>query len=196
MDFTVIGSGPGAARELSAALDRGEILLAAYFSSFCSVFAWEARMATVVLTDRRVGIAKDRLFGKPRLDRTVALDAIDQLKYGAMYGTGPAWVLQFFDQDKTLWSIQFSHGDECEQFARELGRARSAAAEDPIEAFFQEAQRRSSGATAGTQLAVDLYAFVRPQEAPHRFYDILVAAPHYGFTVLDGATNMILLEKV
>lgn len=193
MEFTVIGSGPGAAQSLIKALENDESPVAAYFSSFCKVFSWEARDATVLLTNQRIIIAKDRLLGKPRIDRSLRLNGIKNMQYGPLLGVGPAWVLQLTDSESILWSIQFSQGSDCEEFAGALEAPHRGV--DPVGAFFEKAQQLTAGAPSGTQVRVDLYQYVNRRDAPYRFLDLLEQGPQYGFVVLDGATNMVLLEK-
>lgn len=196
MKLRVIGSGAGAAQSLAPELADGEEPLAVYYSSFCTVFAWEVRMATVLLTDRRILIAKDRLFGVPRVDRALNLGDIKDRRHGAMYGTGPAWVLHLTDAENTLWTIQFSRGDECEEFVRELAAASGAARRDPVERFFDEARRRTALAPPGSRVEIDLHKYVIPAHAPSVFGEILMRGSEFGFAVLDGATSLILLEKM
>jgi len=119
-DPLVIGSGPGSALQLVPMLESGEVARAAYYASRCKVQSWEGSSVSVLLTDRRILFSKDRLFGGPRIDRSLKLADIVKSSYGAMYGVGPAWLLHLTDSQSWLSVIQFSAGDECEAFARLL----------------------------------------------------------------------------
>ena len=116
----IIGSGPGDALRLVPMLEAGETARATYYSSRCKVRGWEGSYVSVLLTDRRILFAKGRLFGGPKIDKSLILSDIVKSTYAAMYGVGPAWVLHLTDAQSWLSVIQFSAGDECEAFAQLL----------------------------------------------------------------------------
>lgn len=121
-DPVVIKAGPGSGLRLLPLLEPGESAQALYFSANCKVGGWDHGDVNVLLTDRRIIFAKERLFGGPKIDRSLRLGEITKTVSGAMFGVGPAWLLHLTDSQSWINVIQFSQGDECAAFVRALSQ--------------------------------------------------------------------------
>lgn len=51
----------------------------------------DVRVPTILITNRRVLVSKDKLFGKPKLNWQMDLEQVDTFGFGPLNGAGPAW---------------------------------------------------------------------------------------------------------
>ncbi len=95
-----------------------------------------AKMGTVVLTSQDLRVAKDRMFGNPRVDHTVALSDIEASRFGPLLGVGPTWELTFRVTGRGVGTIYFHHPNSAEQIERRLreqaGRLQAEAADPAL----------------------------------------------------------------
>ena len=82
-----------------------------------------APMAAVVLTDRALIVAKNRIFGHPKADRTIPLEEITRSGVGPLLGVGPTWEVTFQGQHGTVGTMYFGWPPDAEQVERELRAA-------------------------------------------------------------------------
>lgn len=84
---------------------------------------WVAQMPTIVLTDHALIIVKDRLFGKPKANRMVALEEIAATGCGPLLDVGPTWEVVFKTRGHATASMYFSGPVVAEQVHKVLQAA-------------------------------------------------------------------------
>jgi hypothetical protein len=80
-------------------------------------------MATIILTDQALIVAKDRIMGRPKPDKTIRLAEITASGCGPLLGVGPTWEVVFRARHNAVASMYFSGPIPAEQVAAALERA-------------------------------------------------------------------------
>jgi hypothetical protein len=121
-----------------AALPHTERVLLACRTGRFEMASWVARMPTVVLTTGALHIAKDRLIGRPRIDRSIPLADITGSGYGPLLGVGPTWEVSFRGAYNAVGTMYFDGPVEAETVEAEIRAAVTAisATADPDLAAF------------------------------------------------------------
>lgn len=124
---------------IAAALPSTERILVACRTGRFEVAGWIARLSTIAITDRAIYIAKDRLLGRPRIDRSIPLEDIVGSEFGPLLGVGPTWEVAFKGPHRSVGTMYFDGPIEAEAVETELRHAASAiqaATNDPDLAAF------------------------------------------------------------
>lgn len=112
----------GAAEALIGELGADEQPLAA-FRTWRFEVMFEAKMATVVLTTRRLLVAKDKMFGRPKLSRAVDLREIVGSSFGPLLGVGPTWEVALRLRSGGVGTMYFDGPSQCEPIESRLRSA-------------------------------------------------------------------------
>jgi hypothetical protein len=94
------------------------------------ISGWVAQSPILVLTDRALIVAKDRLFGRPKADRRIPLQDITAGGCGPLLGVGPTWEVVFRTHRYSQASIYFPGPAPAEQVHAALQAAVSSACAD------------------------------------------------------------------
>ena len=114
---------PAAVASILGAIQAGQRVIVACRSLRFEMTGWVARMATVILTDKALIVAKDRIMGRPRPDRTIPLKEITGSGCGPLLGVGPTWEVVFKAPHNAVASMYFAGPAPAEQVAAALERA-------------------------------------------------------------------------
>lgn len=117
---------------LATSISRGETIRAAVgYTRF--EFNFKTIKGHVLITDKAIYAAKDRLIGSPKVDIRVALDSIRSFGAGPLYGVGPTWAIEF--NAPTPGFFYVSRGDDAEQVAEILNRSLGGLNDPDLDAF-------------------------------------------------------------
>lgn len=125
---------PAAVDSIANALPADQHVILACQTTRFETNVWVARMATVVLTNQALIVAKGRIFGHPKPDRTIPLKEITATGVGPLRGAGPTWEVTFRGQGNAVCSIYFdgpAPAQEVETVLRAAVPGALAEAEDP-----------------------------------------------------------------
>jgi hypothetical protein len=121
------GPDPAAVDAIASTLPVGQHVLLACQTTRFEWNVWVARMATVVLTNQALLVAKGRLFGHPRPDRVIPLSEITATGVGPLRGAGPTWEVTFRGQGYAMGTIYFDGPAQAQEVKRVLEAAMSGA---------------------------------------------------------------------
>lgn len=108
---------------LCVSLAPGERVLAAIATTRFELPPFVGKIATVVLTTKSVIVAKEKIFGRPKPNLTLAVDKIQASGVGPLLGVGPTWEVNFrLDRGQSA-TIYFQSPPDAERFEQELKRA-------------------------------------------------------------------------
>lgn len=111
---------PAAVDSIADALPAGQRVLLACQTTRFEWSVWVARMATVVLTNQALIVAKGRIFGRPKADRIIPLSEITATGVGPLRGAGPTWKVTLRGQRLTMGTIYFDGPAPAEEAERVL----------------------------------------------------------------------------
>jgi hypothetical protein len=118
---------PAAVDSIASTLPAGQHVLLACQTTRFEMNVWVARMATVVLTNQALIVAKGRMFGHPKPDRVIPLSEITATGVGPLRGAGPTWEVTFRGQGTATGAIYFDGPAQAQEVKRALEAAASSA---------------------------------------------------------------------
>lgn|GEM_PF-7019597 len=112
---------PEVVSAIAAGIPRGETIRAALGWSRFEFGYRKIGQAYIIITDKAIYAAKDKVFGKAKPDVRVALESINEIGRGPLYGVGPTWSVQFMAPGLGFFYV--SNGEDAEQVFDILGRS-------------------------------------------------------------------------
>jgi hypothetical protein len=109
------GPDPAAMDSIMGGIPTGQQVLLACRTSRFEMNRWVARMATIVLTNQALIVAKDRVFGRPKADRIIPLQEITRCGFGPLLGVGPTWEVTFRGKRGAPGTMYFDGPAQAEQ---------------------------------------------------------------------------------
>jgi hypothetical protein len=145
-ETAVVPDGPApnevAVDAIAGEIPAGQRVLLACRTIPFEIDLWVAKFATVVLTDRSLIIAKDRVFGHPKADRVIALEEITACGFNPLLGVGPTWEVTFTGKNGAAGTMYFNGPTQAEQVESELRAAASSVRAEATDPDLAEFHRR------------------------------------------------------
>jgi len=135
------GPDPAAVDSIASALPAGQHVLLACQTTRFEWNVWVARMATVVVTNQALIVAKGRMFGRPKPDRVIPLSEITATGVGPLRGAGPTWEVTFRGQSTAMGTIYFDGPAQAQEAKRALEDAVSGALAEAADPDFAQVNR-------------------------------------------------------
>lgn len=107
-------------RALAASLHPGESPVLGALTYRYEIFLSKGVMANLLISDRRLLLAKSRAFGRFKVDKEVDLARVTHIGFGPLLGVGPTWEVAFRAEGGRTGSMYFAGPLESEPVARAL----------------------------------------------------------------------------
>lgn len=114
---------------LLVGLRSGEQPVVAFRTHRLEMSGYVARFATVVVTNQRLLVAKEKTFGRPKLSKSVDLEDVIGSGFGPLLGVGPTWEVGLNLRHGGVASIYFDGPHQCEPVENAIRRAATGQAE-------------------------------------------------------------------
>ncbi len=80
----------------------------------------DMKIPTILVTNQRILVSKDRLFGKPKVNWQLDLKEIETVGMGPLHGVGPAWEAHFHTHRRSPTVLLFDGPQQAEDFRNGL----------------------------------------------------------------------------
>ena len=107
----------------------------------------------VLITDKAIYAAKNKMFGSPKLNVRIDLTAITGFGVGPLYGVGPTWQIEFEGRLAGFFYVQ--HGPDAEMIGDILGRSLGALSDPDLDHFNRslDASNRAPSGDLGKEMS-------------------------------------------
>ena len=116
---------------LRSYLESDEVPLLGARSSRFEFRSTTIKLGTLLLTNKRLLVAKDKLFGIPKPTMAIDLKELATTGFGPLYGVGPTWEVHFRTERNELAIMYFDGPVEAEAFKDALLHAAASAIQGP-----------------------------------------------------------------